>query len=80
MSWTYPVSVGNRCCNDYPRAVERASLTLATDNGMQFTSSRFLEPPIRLGISRRRTAFHHVRSTVDETLNAMLDAEADRLC
>ena len=34
-------------------------LTLTTDNGTQFTSSRFLETLGRLGITHRRTAYHH---------------------
>jgi putative transposase len=33
-----------------------ASVTLATDNGTQFTSSRFMETHGRLGIMHRRTA------------------------
>ena len=36
-----------------------ANLTLTTDNGTQFTSSRFLETLGRLGITHRRTAYHH---------------------
>jgi len=34
-------------------------LTLTTDNGTQFTSSCFLETLERLGITHRRTAYHH---------------------
>ena len=34
-------------------------LTLNTDNGTQFTSTRFLETLARLGIMHRRTAFNH---------------------
>jgi transposase InsO family protein len=34
-------------------------VTLTTDNGTQFTSSRFLETLARLGITQRRTAYHH---------------------
>ena len=33
-------------------------LTLTTDNGTQFTSSRFLETLRPLGITHRRTAYH----------------------
>jgi autotransporter-associated beta strand protein len=33
--------------------------TLTTDNGTQFTSSWFLETLGRLGITHRRTAYHH---------------------
>jgi len=36
-----------------------ANVTLTTDNGTQFTSSRFLETLGRLGITHRRTAYHH---------------------
>ena len=36
-----------------------AGLTLTTDNGTQFTSSRFIEVVSSLGINHRRTAFHH---------------------
>jgi transposase InsO family protein len=34
-------------------------VTLTTDNGRQFTSSRLLETLGRLGITHRRTAYHH---------------------
>jgi putative transposase len=34
-------------------------LTLNTDNGTQFTSTRFLDTLSRLGITHRRTAFNH---------------------
>ena len=34
-------------------------MTLTTDNGTQFTSSRFIETLKRLGITHRRTAYHH---------------------
>ena len=34
-------------------------MTLTTDNGTQFTSSRFIETLNRLGITHRRTAYHH---------------------
>jgi putative transposase len=34
-------------------------VTLTTDNGTQFTSSRFLETLGRLGVIHRRTAYHH---------------------
>ncbi len=36
-----------------------ANLTLTTDNGTQFTSTRFMETLARLGIRHRRTAYHH---------------------
>ncbi len=42
-----------------PEGSREASLTLTTDNGTQFTSSRFLETLGRLGVTHRRTAYHH---------------------
>ncbi len=36
-----------------------SDLTLTTDNGTQFTSSRFMETLAQLGITHRRTAYHH---------------------
>ena len=42
-----------------PEGSREANLTLTTDNGTQFTSSRFLETLGRLGITHRRTAYHH---------------------
>jgi len=36
-----------------------ARLTMTTDNGTQFTSTRFIETLNRLGITHRRTAYHH---------------------
>jgi len=42
-----------------PAGSRSASLTLTTDNGTQFTSSRFLETLTQLGITHRRTAYHH---------------------
>jgi len=36
-----------------------SGLVLNTDNGTQFTSTRFLETLARLGITHRRTAFNH---------------------
>ena len=36
-----------------------AQVTLTTDNGTQFTSTRFIETLNRLGITHRRTAYHH---------------------
>jgi putative transposase len=40
-----------------PAGSREATLTLTTDNGTQFTSSRFLETLSRLGITNRRTAY-----------------------
>jgi putative transposase len=34
-------------------------VTLTTDNGTQFTSTRFIETLNRRGITHRRTAYHH---------------------
>ncbi len=45
------------CSRDFPRA--QASVTLTTDNETQFTSTRFIETLNRLGITHRRTAYHH---------------------
>jgi putative transposase len=42
-----------------PQGSREASLTLTTDNGTQFTSTRFMETLARLGITHRRTAYHH---------------------
>jgi putative transposase len=42
-----------------PDGSREARLTLTTDNGTQFTFSRFLEMLGRLGITHRRTAYHH---------------------
>jgi len=42
-----------------PAGSREAQLTLTTDNGTQFTSSRFMETLSRLGIAHRRTAYHH---------------------
>jgi putative transposase len=42
-----------------PGGSREANVTLTTDNGTQFTSSRFLETLGRLGITHRRTAYHH---------------------
>jgi putative transposase len=42
-----------------PAGSRGAGLTLTTDNGTQFTSARFLETLAELGLSHRRTAYHH---------------------
>jgi putative transposase len=42
-----------------PRGSREVELTLTTDNGTQFTSTRYLETLARLGITHRRTAYHH---------------------
>ncbi len=42
-----------------PEGSRETNLTLTTDNGTQFTSSRFIETLNRLGITHRRTAYHH---------------------
>ena len=34
-------------------------LTLTTDNGTPFTSARFVQTLAELGITQRRTAYHH---------------------
>jgi putative transposase len=43
-----------------PAGSRGVGLTLTTDNGTQFTSTRFLETLARLGIAHRRTAYHHL--------------------
>lgn len=42
-----------------PAGSRENNLTLTTDNGTQFTSSRFMETLAQLGITHRRTAYHH---------------------
>jgi integrase-like protein len=42
-----------------PEGSREARVTLTTDNGTQFTSTRFIETLNRLGITHRRTAYHH---------------------
>jgi len=42
-----------------PQGSREAGVTLTTDNGTQFTSARFIETLNRLGITHRRTAYHH---------------------
>jgi len=39
-----------------PAGIRDANLTLTTDNGTQFTSTRFMQTLSRLGITHRRTA------------------------
>ena len=43
----------------FPAGSREENVTLTTDNGTQFTSPRFLETLARLGITHRRTAYHH---------------------
>lgn len=42
-----------------PAGSREAGLRLTTDNGTQFTSTRYMETLSRLGITHRRTAYHH---------------------
>lgn len=42
-----------------PNGPRHYQLTLTTDNGTQFTCTRFLDTLMRLGIIHRRTAFNH---------------------
>ena len=42
-----------------PAGSREGDLVLTTDNGTQFTSTRFMETLARLGITHRRTAYHH---------------------
>ena len=43
----------------FPQGSREADLTLTTDNGTQFTSKRFVATMAQLGITHRRTAYHH---------------------
>ena len=45
--------------NRLPAGSRESHLVLTTDNGTQFTSARFMETLGRLGITHRRTAYHH---------------------
>jgi putative transposase len=49
--------------NRLPAGSRDAHLTLTTDNGTQFTSARFLRTLSRLGITHRRTAYHHPKGS-----------------
>ena len=42
-----------------PAGSRESDLVLTTDNGTQFTSARFMETLAQLGITHRRTAYHH---------------------
>ena len=42
-----------------PAGRGETALTLTTDNGTQFTSSRFMETLAQSGITHRRLAYHH---------------------
>jgi transposase InsO family protein len=53
------VAVEQAVLERLPEGSREENLTLTTDNGTQFTSSRFLETLGRLGITHRRTAYHH---------------------
>ena len=74
VGWAYLVSVIDCCTREIVgsdlslrcRTDERlaagsrgSGLTLTTDNGTQFTSTRFIEILGRLGITHRRTAYNH---------------------
>ena len=48
-----------------PARSRSANLTLTTDNRTRFTSTRFLETLARLGITHRRTAYHHPEGNSD---------------
>jgi putative transposase len=53
------VAVEQAVLERLPEGSREENVTLTTDNGTQFTSSRFLETLARLGIKHRRTAYHH---------------------
>jgi len=46
-----------------------SDLILTTDNGTQFTSSRFMETLAQLGITHRRTAYHHPEGNSTSTVS-----------
>ncbi|HVB55995.1 MAG TPA: DDE-type integrase/transposase/recombinase, partial [Candidatus Acidoferrales bacterium] len=56
-----------------PEGSREANVTLTTDNGTQFTSSRFLETLRRLGITHRRTAYHHPEGNIHRTVPSQLE-------
>jgi putative transposase len=45
--------------NRLPAGSRESDLILTTDNGTQFSSSRFMETSAQLGITHRQTAYHH---------------------
>jgi len=49
-------AVEQAALNRLPAGSREAHVTLTTDNGTQFTSSRFLETLRQLGMTHRRTA------------------------
>lgn len=53
------VAVEQAVLERLPEGSRQAGVTLTTDNGTQFTSSRFLQTLSRLSITHRRTAYHH---------------------
>ena len=53
------IAVEQAVLHRLPAGSRGADLTLTTDNGTQFTSTRFLETLVRLGITHRRRAYHH---------------------
>jgi transposase InsO family protein len=53
------VAVEQAVLERLPEGSREENVMLTTDNGTQFTSSHFLETLGRLGITHRRTAYHH---------------------
>jgi putative transposase len=53
------IAVEQAVLSRLPEGSREANLTLTTDNGTQFTSTRFIQTLNRLGITHRRTAYHH---------------------
>jgi transposase InsO family protein len=53
------VGIEQAVLNRLPAGSREVNLMLTTDNGTQFTSTRFLQTLSRLGITHRRTAYHH---------------------
>ena len=65
-----------------PEGSREGNLTLTTDNGTQFTSSRFMETLGRLGITHRRIAYHHpeCNSYIEQFHRTMKEDEVSLLC
>jgi len=56
VSWNCPIdAVEQAVLARLPEGSRNASVTLTTDNGTQFTATRFIETLNRLGITHRRT-------------------------
>jgi putative transposase len=65
--------------NRLPAGSRDANLTLTTDNGTQFTSTRFMQTLSRLGITHRRTAYHPEGNSYIEPFHRSLKEEEVRV-